>query len=330
LIAAVAEPFVIDAQPYHLSVSVGMSAAPDDGTDPALLLRSAYAALSTAKHSTRNAFCWYSEEMSADAASSGRLRNELRAAIESGELVLHYQPIVDVARDRIVAVEALVRWNHPRRGLLGPADFIELADRTGLIMPLGEWVLREACRQGREWCRLGFDLHVSVNVSAVQFRQPNFVARVAAILAQSGLRPDLLELELTESVMVDGVDEMIETLGRLKVLGLRLAIDDFGTGYSSLAYLKHFPVNTLKIDRAFVTNIARDGFDRAIATAVAALAAELHFDYVVEGVETTEQLEILRDIGCTMMQGYYFARPVPPGEIDVMLDKPLLAGRPNR
>jgi diguanylate cyclase (GGDEF)-like protein len=322
LIAAVAQPFVIGEQSYQLTLSVGISGAPEDGSDAVLLLRSAYAAMSAVKGTTRSAFCWYSAEMAVDAASAGRRRSELIAALANGDFDVHYQPIVDLVQDRVVAVEALARWNHPQRGFVAPAEFIALADSSGLIVPLGEWVLREACAQAQRWHQSGVDVRVCVNVSAVQFRQPDFAALVGSILHQTGLAPDRLELELTESVMVDGFDQMIETLSRLKSLGLRLAIDDFGTGYSSLAYLKHFPIDTLKIDRAFVTNIASDAFDRAIATTVMTLATELGFDCVVEGVETREQLETLRAIGCTIIQGFLFGRPASAHDLRVELSRP--------
>jgi photoactive yellow protein len=246
-----------------------------------------------------------------DAINHGCRRAELRAALEHGQLTLYYQPIVDIALDCVVAVEALARWNHPARGLLLPAEFIELAHETDFIVTLGEWVLREACRQAREWFAQGLRLRVCVNVSAVQFRRAEFVALVGSVLEEFSLEPGQLELELTEGVMVDGFGEMVERLSRLKALGVRLAIDDFGTGYSSLAYLKYFPVDTLKIDRAFVTDISADSFDRAIATTVLTLANELRLDCVVEGVETAEQLDTLAAIGCTLMQGYLFARPMP-------------------
>jgi len=222
-----------------------------------------------------------------------------------------------------------VRWNHPTRGFLPPGDFIALADRTGLIVPLGEWVLREAARQAARWCAEGFDLRVCVNVSAVQFRQPSFVKLVESILLDNDLAPSRLELELTESVLIDGFGEIMQTFGQLKKLGLRLSIDDFGTGYSSLSYLKHFPIDTLKIDRSFVADVASDEFDRAIAATSLTLTNELDFECIVEGIENSEQLETLRAIGCTLMQGYYFGRPMTPDKLRALLDKPgIMTHRP--
>jgi photoactive yellow protein len=319
LSAELQTPFLIEARPYHLTASIGINTLAGETRDPGVLVRGAYTAMRAAKAGGRNRSRWYSSEMSTHAANQGRRRNELNAALKNGELALHYQPLVDITCDRIVAVESLARWNHPTRGVLPPSEFLELIDHTDFVVAFGEWVLREACRQGRRWCDLGLDIRVCVNVSPLQFRQADFVTLVASILEQSGLPPGRLEIELTEGVMVDGFGEMVERLSRLKALGVRLAIDDFGTGYSSLAYLKYFPVDTLKIDRAFVIDIAADRFDRAIATTVLTLANELGLDCVVEGVETVEQHDTLSAIGCTIMQGYLFGRPMPPDALTALL-----------
>ncbi len=327
LVAAVSEPFLIDERQYFLTISIGISLAPYDSHDPNFLLQAADIAMRAAKAAGPNRFFWYHADMTVDREKNARCTEDLRAALSNEELELFYQPLVDKKLDRVVAVESLVRWNHPTRGLVGPDEFITLADRTGLIVPLGEWVLREACRQACEWRDMGLELRVCVNVSAVQFCLPNFVTLVASILAESGLPSGWLELELTESVMVDGFGDMIEKLGQLKALGLRLSIDDFGTGYSSLAYLKYFPVDTLKIDRAFVTDITTDRFDRAIAASVFALANELGLDCVVEGVETVDQLNTLSAIGCHVMQGYYFSKPMKAAALTELLGRPVGAMR---
>jgi diguanylate cyclase (GGDEF)-like protein len=327
LSAAISRPFKIENRPFHLTLSIGISVAPYDGGDPDVLLRAAETAMRVAKNTGGNAFRYYDSAMSIEALQKVHRQNELRVAIERNEFELHFQPLVDILADRIVAVESLVRWNHPVRGMLAPAEFIDLADQTGLIVPLGEWILRQACRQARAWFIEGLELRVCVNVSAVQFRQPGFLALVAACLEEFGFPPHLLELELTESVMLDGFAEMIQTLSRLKALGVRLAIDDFGTGYSSLAYLKYFPVDTLKIDRAFVKEITGDSFDRAIATTILTLARELNLECVVEGVETEEQCDLLRQLGCTIVQGYLFSRPVAPDRLRALLGRPLSALR---
>jgi EAL domain-containing protein (putative c-di-GMP-specific phosphodiesterase class I) len=310
MIAGAAQPFEVDGRSHYLTLRAGVSLAPYDGHDPQGLLIAAEAAIYAAKVSGRSELRFYSKQLALDAASSLELQNELRDGLENRQFELAYQPLVDIESGRVVAVEALVRWNHPARGFISPLDFIPLADRSGLIVPLGEWVLRTACEQARTWADLGIDVRVCVNVSTVQFARPDFVDLVATVLADSNLPAERLELELTESVMVDGFGAMIETLTRLKALGLRLAIDDFGTGYSSLSYLKYFPVDTLKIDRAFIKDIVADGFDNAIATTIFTLSQRLSLECVVEGVETAEQLEALRAIGCRIVQGFYFSRPL--------------------
>lgn len=329
LIAAIGHPLVIDGHPHFLALRVGISLAPFDSRDPIRVLHAAEAANFAAKNGSAG-IRFYSNQLALDAASHLERQNELRRALENNEFELLYQPLVDIDCDRVVAAEALVRWNHPTRGLVSPIEFIPLADHTGLIVPLGEWVLRTACRQARAWAEKGLDIRVCVNVSTIQFQRPNFVELVASILAETGIDPHRLELELTESIMVDGFGEMMDTLTRLKTLGLRLAIDDFGTGYSSLSYLKYFPVDTLKIDRAFITDIASDEFDHAIATAIFTLTRNLGLECVVEGVENVEQLEVLRDIGCNVVQGYYFCKPSRPETLTGSLVALLASARPYR
>jgi EAL domain-containing protein (putative c-di-GMP-specific phosphodiesterase class I) len=244
------------------------------------------------------------------------LENDLRQGIERGELRLHYQPLIDLATDRVVGFEALVRWQHPVRGLMPPLSFIPLAEETGLILPLGRWVLETACRQARAWHDArpnGPELFMSVNLSARQFVQADLVDQVASILRETGLDPGGLEIEITESVLMDQSEAGIRTLGRLRDLGVRLVLDDFGTGYSSLSYLKHLPLDTIKIDRSFVAGLASET-DRSIVQAVVALARGLRIGVVAEGIETEEQFHILREIGCDVGQGYLFSRPVPASE----------------
>jgi photoactive yellow protein len=325
LIAAVARPVAIGDRLHYVALRVGISLAPYDGTDPLQLLYAADAANVAAKGAGRNGVRFYSSKLTSDAVKSREQQNELQAALESDEFELLYQPLVDIKRHRVVAVEALIRWNHPTRGLVSPLEFIPLADRTGLIVPLGEWVLRTACRQARAWADLGLDLRVCVNVSAVQFQSPNFLDLVASVVAEMRLAPGQLELELTEGIVVEGFAEMMESLTRLKTLGIRLAIDDFGTGYSSLSYLKYFPVDTLKIDRSFIIDVASDEFDQAIVTAVFALTKSLELECIVEGVEDLEQLETLMTIGCTIVQGYYFCKPSTAAKLAPMLGAPIAA-----
>jgi EAL domain-containing protein (putative c-di-GMP-specific phosphodiesterase class I) len=250
----------------------------------------------------------------ADAARAKLVQVEaLRQALEQGEFVLHYQPQLDLASGCVFAAEALVRWNHPRHGLISPADFVPLAEETGLIVDIGEWVLDAACRQNRAWQDAGLpSLIVSVNVSARQFAEKAWVSRVARTLADTGLDPQFLELELTESLIMQDVPQAIATMHELEALGVRLAIDDFGTGYSSLSALKRFPVSRLKIDRSFVKDIPGDEDDMAITAAIISLAQKLKLDVIAEGVETQEQLDFLRESGCNEIQGYWVSRPLPP------------------
>jgi photoactive yellow protein len=305
-------PYTIAERMHQLSASIGISVSPRNGTDAQGLLQAAETALFASLKSGRGGIVWYSTEMQAEIQTGVRTEDDLRAALEREEFVLHYQPIIAIENERVVALEALVRWNHPTRGLVMPNGFIGVAERTGLIGALGAWVLRDACRQTKLWQEQGLELRVCVNVSVAQFRLANFVDLVAAALAETALDPQMLELELTESVMIDGFAEVIETLGRLKQTGVRLSIDDFGTGYSSLSYLKYFPVDTLKIDRTFITDILTDPCDRAIAKAVLTLASELKIDCIAEGVETADQLELVRELGCRMVQGFYFSQPQLP------------------
>jgi EAL domain-containing protein (putative c-di-GMP-specific phosphodiesterase class I) len=249
------------------------------------------------------------------------LENDLRRGIERGELRLHYQPMIDLAADRVVGFEALVRWQHPLRGLIPPLSFVPLAEETGLILPLGRWVLENACRQARIWRDARPDappLSMSVNLSARQFAQPELVDEVQAILEETGLDPSCLEIEITESILMDQSEAGIRTLRDLRAIGVRLVLDDFGTGYSSLSYLKHLPLDTIKIDRTFVAGL--DGeTDRSIVDAVISLAHGLRIGIVAEGIETESQFELLRDMGCDLGQGYLFARPLPAVEAGRLL-----------
>jgi EAL domain-containing protein (putative c-di-GMP-specific phosphodiesterase class I) len=262
------------------------------------------------------------------------LENDLRGALERGELRLHYQPIVRLADEVIIGFEALVRWQHPTRGLVPPLSFIPLAEETGLIVPLGRWVLETACRQAATWHRARTDpsvapLFVSVNLSARQFTQADLVADVAAILADCGLDPSELELEITESVVMDQSEAGIRALKRLRDLGVRLVLDDFGTGYSSLAYLKHLPLDTIKIDRSFVAGI-HEKADRSIVQAVIALAHGLGIGVVAEGIETDRQAGRLRELGCDLGQGYLFSPPVPADKTtDLLLAGPRTTALPH-
>ena len=268
-------------------------------------------------------------EMNAAAGERLLLEQQLRRALENNEFELHYQPKMNVVSDAVVAMEALVRWRSPERGMVSPADFIPVAEETGLIIPLGAWVLREACMQNRAWQLAGLPhMRVAVNLSAWQFRQKDLPEFVAGILEETGLDSTCLELEVTESVVMHNPAEAALILKRLHEQGIHISVDDFGTGYSSLGYLKQFRLDTLKIDRSFVRDISSDADDAAIVRAVIALAHSLRLQVIAEGVETTEQLAYLRDLGCDQYQGYLRSKPLPPDEFETLLRASLEEGLP--
>jgi diguanylate cyclase (GGDEF)-like protein len=309
-------PFPMGGREWFISASLGIAIGRPGRATPDEMLREAEIAMVRAKGDPSKRYVVFEPSMSDQTLDRIDMENDLRRAIERGELRVHYQPLVDLATDRIVGFEALVRWQHPVRGLVPPLAFIPLAEETGLIVPLGRWVFETACRQARKWRDarpLGPRLMMSVNLSARQFVQPDLVEQVDAILAETGLDPSTLELEITESVVMDQSEVGIRTLSRLRDMGVRLVLDDFGTGYSSLAYLKHLPLDTIKIDRTFVAGL--DGeVDRSIVEAVIGLAHGLRISVVAEGIETESQFEILRAMGCDVGQGYLFARPLPAAD----------------
>jgi diguanylate cyclase (GGDEF)-like protein/PAS domain S-box-containing protein len=300
--------------------SIGISLYPDDADEATRLVSSADAALYQAKEQGRNTYCFYTEGLTAAANEHLALETRLRRALERGEFILHYQPLVDTRGGRPVGVEALVRWQPPGEARVPPVKFIPIAEETGLIVPLGEWILRTACAQARAWIDAGLPpLTMAVNLSGRQFQSEDMVALVGAVLEQTGLPARFLELELTESIVMEQAERAIATLDALKALGVRLAIDDFGTGYSSLAYLKRFPIDKLKIDRSFVQGLADDADDREIAATIIAMARSLNLDVLAEGVETEQQLAILRHHDCDQYQGYLFAKPMPAEEVEKLL-----------
>ncbi|MEA2490318.1 MAG: hypothetical protein QOH21_2110 [Acidobacteriota bacterium] len=314
----------------HVTASVGIAMFPLDGDDAETLVRNADTALSRAKEQGGNRYQLYAPAMNAIAFRRLVLENSLRRGIEREELRLHYQPLVSLQDGTFVGVEALVRWQHPELGLVSPAEFIPLAEETGLILPLTHWVLRTACRQMKEWQDAGLELMtMSVNVSAKRFGAANLPVAVAEALAAAGLDGRHLCLELTESVMMENVEETIATLLELKKLHVKISIDDFGTGYSSLSYLKRLPIDTLKIDQSFVRNTPADADDAAIATLIITMAHNLNLSVVAEGVETEEQMHALRAQQCDVMQGYLVSRPVPGAEITKMLSRTTHATAPE-
>jgi diguanylate cyclase (GGDEF)-like protein/PAS domain S-box-containing protein len=324
LLEALRQPFDLDGRELFVTASVGVSVYPDDGTDVDELVKNSDTAMYRAKEQGRDNIQHYTPTMNARALERLHMENGLRKALAQNELVVYYQPLLDLRSGRIEGVEALVRWRHPELGLVGPSEFIPIAETTGLIVPIGPWVLRTACTQVRAWQGRGFPkLSVSVNLSARQFQQPHLADQIRAVLDETGLEAQTLELEITETSAMQNAELTTSVLAEIKALGVRISIDDFGIGYSSLSYLKRLPINTLKIDQSFVRDITSDPDDAAIARAVIAMAHSLKLKVVAEGVETAEQLAFLTAHRCDKMQGFYFSRPVPAEECEPLLDRGL-------
>ncbi|MDD3761826.1 MAG: EAL domain-containing protein [Nevskiales bacterium] len=320
ILDAVSKPFVIEQHVLSTTASIGIAMYPDDGVDVDTLLKNADAAMYVAKNSGRASFRFFTKDMNARVHEFLRIETDLRKALETDELRLYYQPQIDVASGEVVGVEALVRWQHPERGLVMPDQFIPVAEESGLISQISDWVLREACRQNREWQRRGLKaVPVSVNLSALELHRDDTVERITRVLDEHGLHPRWLELEVTESMLMQDVESVTETLRRLRELGVLIALDDFGTGYSSLAYLQRFPLSTLKVDRSFVRDILDDSDDAAICRAVIALGRSLGLRIVAEGVESEAQLSFLRRNGCDRAQGALFSWGVPPEDVEPFL-----------
>ena len=327
ILGVLASEVHIDSHRLHVTTSIGISIFPDDGDEVFGLMKSADTAMYHAKAAGRNNFQFFARAMNEQAEHFFSLENRLRHGIERGELLLHYQPMIDWPRRAVCGMEALVRWNDPELGILAPREFIPIAEETGLIVPIGKWVLAEALRQNRSWQREGRpQLPVSVNLSPRQFRQRDLVEDLRRMLADTGHPARLLELEITESTLMHDIDETRAKLEEIASMGVRLAIDDFGTGYSSLSYLKHFPVQKLKVDQSFVRDLTFDGDDAAIVAAIIGLAKSLELDLLAEGVETGEQLEVLDRLGCEKFQGYLFSHPLPSADADEIFQPPLLRG----
>ncbi len=321
---ALSEPFVIDDAEVFVGVSIGIAFPDDNDADPETLIRDADAAMYQAKDRGRARWVVFDNAMRASAVDRLDIENALRRALDRRELRVFFQPLVDLTSGRISGVEALLRWEHPERGLLYPGDFITVAEETGLIVPIGSWVLDQSCRQIQRWQASIPELEplvLAVNLSGRQLGHHRLVDDVASVLADTGIDPSMVELEITESVLMDDVEMSEETLGRLKTLGVKLVVDDFGTGYSSLSYLRRFPVDVLKVDQSFVDGLGSDSGDSAIVTAVVTLAHTLGLRAVAEGVETREQLSELRRLGCDTAQGFYFAKPASGHDIGELLQR---------
>ena len=314
------DPFIIGHQEVFITTSIGISLYPNDGDDSDILLKNADTAMYHAKEKGRNQFQYYSESMNIAALERFNLERDLRKALERRELLLHYQPQIDMRSGIVVGAEALVRWMHPDRGLIAPMEFIPLAEEIGLIVPIGEWIMHSACKQIRVCQENGFpSMCVTVNISGIQLKQTNFIETVVKALNDNHLDPQYLELELTESILVESLEKAIRILNELKSLGVRISIDDFGTGYSSLNYLKRLPIDILKIDRFFVKDIFIDPGNEAIIKAIFTLARSLNLEVIAEGVETAQQLAYLHELGCDKMQGFLFSPPLPTDSLMKLL-----------
>jgi diguanylate cyclase (GGDEF)-like protein/PAS domain S-box-containing protein len=321
LLEVAAETFILEGHEVFVTASIGISIFPDDGRDAATLIKNADTAMYHAKELGRNNFQFYTQAMNATAFERLVLENQLRKALEREELLVHYQPQVDVRQQRIIGLEALVRWHSPELGMVSPGTFIPFAEETGQVTSIDEWVLTTACLQLREWQVAGLPpVRMAVNLSGHHFFKNNLLETVNRIIRETGMDPRLLELELTEGVLMHNVAETITTLNKLKELGISLSVDDFGTGYSSLSYLKRFPLDVLKIDQSFVREVAEGSDNSAIIQAIIAMAKSLRLRVIAEGVETEEQLEFLHLSGCNEMQGYLFGRPVPAAEAKSLLN----------
>jgi diguanylate cyclase (GGDEF)-like protein len=318
VIEVVGTPYLIQGHQVIVGASIGISVAPGDGSDPDQLLKNADMALYRAKADGRGAFRFFETGMDARAQARRLMEVDLRAALLRGEFEVYYQPIYDLKADQIICFEALLRWNHPLRGLIPPVEFIALAEETGLIIPIGDWVLRTACMNAVRWPQ---DVRVAVNLSPAQFKNRNLVTSVIAAVSASGLAANRLELEITESVLLEDSEGTLATLHKLRDLGVRISMDDFGTGYSSLSYLRSFPFDKIKIDRSFVHELATRGDSMAIVRAVTGLGKSLGISTTAEGVETREQLALLRSEGCNEVQGFLFSQPRPAAEVEKMLTK---------
>jgi diguanylate cyclase (GGDEF)-like protein len=324
ILQTLSKPIIIQEYELYATSSIGISLYPDDGEDEDVLLRCADTALYRAKDAGKNNYQYYTSDMNTRAFEFLLMESGLRKALDNDELVVFYQPLINLENNKLIGMEALLRWKHPEKGMISPGDFIPLAEETGLIEPIGEWVLRAACTQNKKWQDEGYPpVKVSVNMSARQFSKKNISEQINDILQETGLSPEYLGIEITESVIMQDVKATISKLKQMQEMGISLSIDDFGTGYSSLSYLKLFPIDNLKIDRSFVFNITSDSTDAAIAASVILLAHSMNLKVVAEGVETEEQLEVLRQQGCDYVQGFLFSRPLAAEEFVPFFD-PLL------
>ncbi|RDH81484.1 MAG: response regulator receiver protein [endosymbiont of Galathealinum brachiosum] len=322
IVENVSQPMMLERQEVHISTSIGIAIYPDDGKQADEILKHADSAMYHAKAQGRNNFQFFADSMNQSSVELLALENNLHKAIDNNELCLYYQPQVSVVTGQVVGMEALIRWQHPERGFVSPGVFIPVAEETGLIMQIGEWVFREACSQGVEWLRSGYQLEkISVNLSARQLKDEGLPVLIALILEETGMPADKLCIELTETALILDPEIALARLKKIKELGIALSLDDFGTGYSSLSYLKRFPIDTLKIDQAFIRDVKVDHEDAALVKAIISMAHGLGMDVIAEGVEVQEQLEFLGANACDTIQGYLFSRPLPAKEMEDLLIK---------
>ena len=325
ILKAVAEVHSINQHDLCVTASIGVSLYPEDGLDAETLIKNADTAMYHAKENGQNSYRFFTAAMNVRAVERQSIEQDLRRALERHELTLHYQPKINLKTGKVAGAEALLRWTHPKRGLIPPLQFIPVAEVTGLIQPIGSWVLREACKQACAWLNMGFHLEtMAVNVSALQFRKEGFLEDLRAILAETGLDPHVLELELTESVLMERIDPVTSILGTLRKRGVRVSVDDFGTGYSNLSYIRKLPLDSLKIDQSFVRQIASIPHDTSIASAIIGMGRSLKLHVIAEGVETNEELDFLKLQECDEAQGFYFSPPVPASQFaNLLVSHPL-------
>lgn len=314
-------PFVLAMKEYFITVSFGISFAPKDGKTTQVLVKNAYSAMHAAKNSGKNTYCYFNEAINERLMSKIETQSEMRKAIENKEFIIYYQPQVNLKDDKIIGFEALIRWNHPTKGVISPREFIPFAEETGLIVSIGKWVLTEACRQLKTWEDAGYrDLTMAVNISARQFKDPEFVTMVKEVIDDIGIHPYQLDLEITEAIALGDMKYSISTIQELRDIGVIFSIDDFGTGYSSMNYLTHLPVNNIKIDKSFIDNIFNSLYDKKIVESIISLTQTLNLSVVAEGVELTEQEQFLKEVNCDKAQGYLYSEPLSKDTIVQLLE----------
>jgi len=324
MLQAVAGAYSIGQHDLHITTSIGVSVYPDDGLDAETLIKNADTAMYQAKENGRQSYKFFKPAMNVRAVERQAIEENLRRALGRNEFALHYQPKIDLKSGKITGAEALIRWVHPTRGLIAPQHFIPVAEECGLILPIGKWVIREACQQAQAWLSAGLALGtMAVNISALQFRGEGFLEGVFSVLEETGLDPKHLEVELTESVLMKHAESAEAILKALRARGVQVSVDDFGTGYSSLSYLRKFPIDTLKIDQSFIHQISATSEETTLLTAVIRMGRSLSLRVVAEGVETEEELKFLQAQRCDEAQGYYFSRPVPPRQFAMLLESGL-------